>query len=101
MTEVKLRGGDESKVIASEKGAGSGASNSVMYTPQSAVEFGKELEKASWKGVGALKALLPLEGILRIFEQSSLLLKMEPTLVEVSFRRRRDFCKVSISLSKM
>jgi hypothetical protein len=90
MTEVKLKGGDDSNTKNPEIGAGIVFPNSSIYTPQSAVEFGIKLEEASWKGSGALKALLPLEEILKIFQQASSLLKTEPTLVEVSFFRGRD-----------
>jgi len=82
MFDAKQVGGDEGPK-ATYQNVENGAAEWTTFSPQSAAEFSKKLASASWSGVGALKELLPHEHIVKIFEQASVLLKMEPTLVEV------------------
>ena len=54
-----------------------------IVTAQWAEIFGRELEQASWRGPGALRDAMPVEVILKILHKAAVLLKAEPTLLEV------------------
>ena len=91
MTDAKDLGGEEGHEEPTENVTGKDATISSWFTPQTAFEFGRKLATASWVGGGgnaaafeALRAVLPFEDIVKIFEQATVLLKSEPTLVEVS-----------------
>ncbi len=60
-----------------------------VITAQWATMFGKELERASWRGAGALRNAMSVETILKILHKAAIYLKAEPTLLEVIISRAR------------
>ena len=54
-----------------------------VVTMQWAKAFGEELEKTSWRGAGALRDAMSFDTVLKILHKAAVLLKAEPTLLEV------------------
>ena len=54
-----------------------------VITAQWAKAFGEELEQASWRGAGALRDAMSVDIVLKILHKAAVLLKAEPTLLEV------------------
>lgn len=57
-----------------------------VVTAQWAQTFGEKLERASWRGAGALREAMSVEVVLKILHKAAVLLKAEPTLLEVSIQ---------------